>query len=722
MSNIIGVTVGTPTSPKKIENEIKPVKTVNGKAPDENGNVEVNGGGSGVGASSWNDLKDKPFDDKVTIEWDGNTTGHKQGYYGENKLYKVSDLTPEPSELIGGTMIIDADGTTIEQTLNADLVVDQRGDGIAIARVATSMIVVAYKDRVWIDYELYFGEKGTYFLKGDTNYVSSLTCACVKTLDQKYLPDDIIRAKYWNGTKYKPFHKEDKEIVVTWEDRKRFNVSSSSTYKKVSNYTPTPDELVGGELFYRRTIWQIPDGGLEDEDVIEILTEDTEYFYKEGEILILIDRAEYFYGQWLTVCYKDNVKYNGTTYPEAGIYFDETYNNGLTKRLTYTSKVDVLDDECLPKDAVGVKSWNDLKDKPFGEETYTGEITIEWDGDPTGKPVVFFDDLAIVKLSDLTPEPSELIGGVAVVGGETHTITEEFIVDAREQGAPAIIVAEGLFVLYEAFATYNITEPGTYVVAGFPTATLTYTGQLTTINKLDPKYLPDGGFGYEAIGSVGSTLTWDGTPSDTVVAIPDMEGMEFHHISDSAPSIEVINGGVASYSFAGSVQTSEITSANCVPVMEGIYWIVAGEFPIIIVTDKSGEIEVEEGFFFNIPKKGVYFLNGKYMGFTLFASSLTVSGYNFLGKVVHKIDKKFLPDDIGGGLPEATEDDNGKGLVVEDGKLVVGEVKDISARQTIETLNKKIPTVTSADNGKFLQVANGAITLVALQDLSKEGQ
>lgn len=50
MSKIIGVTVGTPTSPKKIENEIKPVKTVNRQEPDENGNVEVvgNNGKDGV--------------------------------------------------------------------------------------------------------------------------------------------------------------------------------------------------------------------------------------------------------------------------------------------------------------------------------------------------------------------------------------------------------------------------------------------------------------------------------------------------------------------------------------------------------------------------------------------------------------------------------------------------------------------------------------------------
>lgn len=38
---VIGVTVGTPLKPSKIEEEIKPIKTVNNVAPDENGNVEI---------------------------------------------------------------------------------------------------------------------------------------------------------------------------------------------------------------------------------------------------------------------------------------------------------------------------------------------------------------------------------------------------------------------------------------------------------------------------------------------------------------------------------------------------------------------------------------------------------------------------------------------------------------------------------------------------------
>ena len=41
---IIGVTVGTPLSPAKFAEKLKPVKTVNGVAPDENGNVDVPGG------------------------------------------------------------------------------------------------------------------------------------------------------------------------------------------------------------------------------------------------------------------------------------------------------------------------------------------------------------------------------------------------------------------------------------------------------------------------------------------------------------------------------------------------------------------------------------------------------------------------------------------------------------------------------------------------------
>ena len=49
---IIGVTVGTPINPVKMEEIIKPVKTVNGVEPDENGNVKVTAEEPLIGLSS----------------------------------------------------------------------------------------------------------------------------------------------------------------------------------------------------------------------------------------------------------------------------------------------------------------------------------------------------------------------------------------------------------------------------------------------------------------------------------------------------------------------------------------------------------------------------------------------------------------------------------------------------------------------------------------------
>lgn len=51
---IIGVTVGTTISLNKIENELKPVRSVNGTTPDENGNVEINVGTGGTGEAGEN--------------------------------------------------------------------------------------------------------------------------------------------------------------------------------------------------------------------------------------------------------------------------------------------------------------------------------------------------------------------------------------------------------------------------------------------------------------------------------------------------------------------------------------------------------------------------------------------------------------------------------------------------------------------------------------------
>ncbi len=79
---IIGVTVGTPISPKKIKDEINPVTSVNGKTPDENGNVEVEGGVDGIFVGA--NLKGK------TVHFEQNPGCYVSGV-GYEVMFKAGD-------------------------------------------------------------------------------------------------------------------------------------------------------------------------------------------------------------------------------------------------------------------------------------------------------------------------------------------------------------------------------------------------------------------------------------------------------------------------------------------------------------------------------------------------------------------------------------------------------------------------------------------------------
>ena len=149
-----------------------------------------------------------------------------------------------------------------------------------------------------------------------------------------------------------------------------------------------------------------------------------------------------------------------------------------------------------PPYSSGAKSWNDLEDKPFYDET----VTIEWDGDSTGKAVIDLgNDARCVKVSELTPEPTELIGGIVraeSAGNSTSvTITEDMFDDARSQGLPAVTItineATPVMIVYEPYPDYGMMEAGIYFVdVGIllRTTSLTY----GSIKKLDPKFLPEG--------------------------------------------------------------------------------------------------------------------------------------------------------------------------------------------------------------------------------------
>lgn len=135
-----------------------------------------------------------------------------------------------------------------------------------------------------------------------------------------------------------------------------------------------------------------------------------------------------------------------------------------------------------------VASWNDLPDKPFGEESGIVEILpetiITFDGDSTE--------------ADITPLP--LVGGntyvvnwngvehtcvaqdlSAMVGAECYTLGNHKAMGMEDTGEPFII---------SSIPSYGMGTIGAF--DGSTSVTISIKGEGTTVKTIDPKFLPDG--------------------------------------------------------------------------------------------------------------------------------------------------------------------------------------------------------------------------------------
>ena len=150
----------------------------------------------------------------------------------------------------------------------------------------------------------------------------------------------------------------------------------------------------------------------------------------------------------------------------------------------------------------GVSSWNDLTDKPFGEEVVYGD-TLTWDGNMEGKTTVevALDDgmLYLVKVSDVVPTIDDLSNGVtATVSGmgsmeipAEETMTGDGYINA---GNAMFVVSTPNTTVEEIGLTF--AETGTYFMSqdGMYISELTingYTGlEATETVKIPAKYMP----------------------------------------------------------------------------------------------------------------------------------------------------------------------------------------------------------------------------------------
>ena len=118
---IIGVTVGTPLSPAKIAEKLKPVKTVNGVEPDENGNVELDGKSG------------------ATIYY---STDDKNRKVGDFAMFPSASIVDNDGEMEVGDAIVTAGGlfcrvTKVVQASNiASAVVVANMNGVGIASIS----------------------------------------------------------------------------------------------------------------------------------------------------------------------------------------------------------------------------------------------------------------------------------------------------------------------------------------------------------------------------------------------------------------------------------------------------------------------------------------------------------------------------------------------------------------------------------------------------------
>ena len=172
-------------------------------------NMAIQGflGGSGGGASSWNDLADKPFGEEVTegvLVYDGDISKHETANWQGYPVPKMSDKALTKDDLVGSICVIcnvDSNGncTKDQHIIEAEDIMDVPLD--EAGAIAAYMVIVGIQGMaisVIMDLSEMGLPLGTYFFdvpgsNGAHSYCESISCLTgevetIKTIDEKYLP------------------------------------------------------------------------------------------------------------------------------------------------------------------------------------------------------------------------------------------------------------------------------------------------------------------------------------------------------------------------------------------------------------------------------------------------------------------------------------------------------------------------------------------------------
>lgn len=141
-------------------------------------------------SGSWEDLSDKPFwsEGPTIVKWDKDTSG--LAVSSDGTAYKVSDLKPSSTEVIGGKLTF-SNGSVVEIT--SDIV--ETGGYLYSIYYGTVYVNTsngsAYSDAIGVT----LPEPGIYLQKNAYNQVVSFSYGNeeIHQLDEKFIPDTIAR-------------------------------------------------------------------------------------------------------------------------------------------------------------------------------------------------------------------------------------------------------------------------------------------------------------------------------------------------------------------------------------------------------------------------------------------------------------------------------------------------------------------------------------------------
>lgn len=223
----------------------------------------IGGGGRGV-QPDWNQndstaadfVKNRThYEERTVIEWDGDTTG-LVGVGG--LLYKVSDMIPAKSDVLGGTITL-SNGKAI--TITPDTIAMTDGGSFAIEE----FVVIIASAGALSSTGLSFTETGIYVAFMDGLYVSELAYSHIKQLDSKYipvipselLPADVLKREDFYSAERKYLHAE-------WDGTKgardNFRYTGLPYYKISDIYLPY-------ESFSKCSYTAVYPGGIESRDI-----------------------------------------------------------------------------------------------------------------------------------------------------------------------------------------------------------------------------------------------------------------------------------------------------------------------------------------------------------------------------------------------------------------------------------------------------------------------